>query len=42
MRPSLFDTIFVSLASAFNTEEEVLEAEDIIEEKIRRFIEVCR
>jgi len=42
MRPSPFDTIFVSLASAFNTEEEVLEAEDIIEEKIRRFIEVCR
>ena len=42
MRPSPFDTIFVSLASAFNTEEEVLEAEAIIEEKIRRFIEVCR
>ena len=42
MRPSPFDTIFVSLASAFNTEEEVLEAEDIIEEKIRRFIEVSR
>ena len=42
MRPSPFDTIFVSLASAFNTEDEVFEAEAIIEEKLRRFIEVCR
>ena len=42
MKPSRFDTIFVSLASGFKTEEEVLEAESIIEEKIEHFIAVCR
>ena len=42
MKPSRFDTIFVSLASGFRTEEEVLEAESIIEEKIEQFIAVCR
>ena len=39
MKPSRFDKIFVSLSSAFNTEADVLEAEAIIEEKIREFIE---
>ena len=38
-KPSRFDKIFVSLSSAFKTEDDVLEAEAIIEEKIRRFIE---
>lgn len=42
MRPSQFDTIFVSLASGFKREGEVLAAESIIEEKIKRFIEMCR
>ena len=42
MEPSRFDTIFVSLASGFETEDDVREAESIIEEKIRRFIEVYR
>ena len=42
VRPSQFDTIFVSLASNFKTEGEVLEAESIIEEKISRFIEGYR
>ena len=37
---SRFDTIFVSLASSLKTEGEVLAAESIIEEKIKRFIEV--
>ena len=40
MRPSQFDTIFVSLSSCFKTEGEVLEAESIIEETIKGFIEV--
>ncbi|MBW2221507.1 MAG: hypothetical protein JRF22_03120, partial [Deltaproteobacteria bacterium] len=39
MKPSRFDKIFVSLSSAFKTEDDALEAEAIIEEKIRRFIE---
>jgi hypothetical protein len=42
MEPSRFDTIFMSLASSFNREDDVREAESIIEEKIRRFIEVYR
>ena len=42
MGPSRFDTIFMSLASVFNGEDDVREAESIIEEKIRRFIEVYR
>ena len=42
MEPSRFDTIFMSLASAFESEDDVREAELIIEEKIRRFIEVYR
>jgi hypothetical protein len=42
MRPSRFDTIFVSLASDFKTEGEVFEAEFIIEEKIKQFIAACR
>ena len=33
---------FVSLASGFKREGEVLAAESIIEEKIKRFIEMCR
>jgi hypothetical protein len=40
MRPSRFDTIFVSLASGFKREGEVLAAESEIDEKIKRFIEV--
>ena len=40
VKPSRFDKIFVSLSSAFNTKDDILEAESIIEEKIRRFIEV--
>jgi hypothetical protein len=39
MEPSRFDTIFKSLASVFKSEDDVREAEAIIEEKIRRFIE---
>ena len=42
MEPSRFDTIFMSLASAFESEDDVREAELIIEEKIRCFIEVYR
>jgi hypothetical protein len=42
MEPSRFDTILISLASVFNEEDDVREAESIIEEKIRRFIEVYR
>jgi hypothetical protein len=42
MTPSRFNTIFVSLASDFKTEGEVLEAETIIEEKIKLFIGVYR
>jgi hypothetical protein len=42
MEPSRFDTIFVSLASVFESEDDVREAESIIEEKIRRFIEAYR
>jgi hypothetical protein len=42
MEPSRFDTIFMSLASVFEREDDVREAESIIEEKIRRFIEAYR
>ena len=42
MGPSRFDTIFISLASGFKKEGEVLVAESIIEEKIKQFIGVCR
>ena len=42
MEPSRFDTIFMSLASVFEREDDVREAESIIEEKIRNFIEVYR
>jgi len=42
MEPSRFDTIFMSLASVFESEDDVRQAESIIEEKIRRFIEVYR
>ena len=41
MKPSRFDKIFVSLSSAFKTEDDVLEAESIIEGKIAEFIEAC-
>jgi len=39
MKPSRFDKIFVSLSSEFNTEDDILEAESIIEEKTAKFIE---
>ena len=39
MKPSRFDKIFVSLSSEFNTEDDILEAESIIKEKIVKFIE---
>ena len=39
IKPSRFDKIFVSLSSVFKTEDDVLEAEAIIEEKITGFIE---
>jgi hypothetical protein len=42
IEPSPFDTIFLSLASTFESEDDVREAESIIEEKIRCFIEVYR
>jgi len=42
MEPSRFDTIFMSLASVFESEDDVREAESIIEEKISRFIEAYR
>lgn len=37
---SRFDTIFMSLASAFNGKDDLREAESIVEGKMRRFIEV--
>lgn len=40
VKPSSFDKIFVSLSSAFNREDDIVEAESIIEEKIRRFIKI--
>ena len=40
MKPSRFDKILVSLSSEFTTRDEILEAEAMIEEKIRKFIEV--
>lgn len=40
MKPSRFDKIFVSLSSAFRTGNDILEAEAIIEEKIRKFVRV--
>ena len=40
MYPSRFDKIFISLSSAFRTENEIKEAESIIEEMIVKFIEV--
>ena len=39
MKPSRFNKILVSLSSEFKTREDVVEAELIIEEKIRKFIE---
>jgi len=39
MKPSRFDKIFLSLSSSFNTEDDIIEAESIIEEKITKFIE---
>jgi len=42
MRPSRFDSIFVSLSSEFNTHDDILEAESIIGENIKRFIEVYK
>ena len=42
IEPSRFDTIFVSLASVFESEDDVREAESIIEEKIRCFIDAYR
>jgi len=38
MKPSNFEKILVSLASEFNSPEDVREAEFIIEEKIRKFM----
>jgi hypothetical protein len=39
IKPSQFDRILVSLSSEFKSRDEVREAESIIEDKIRRFIE---
>jgi len=39
VKPSRFDKIFLSLASAFKTEDDIIEAESIIEERITKFIE---
>ncbi len=39
IKPSRFDRILVSLSSEFQSRDELREAESIIEEKIRRFIE---
>jgi hypothetical protein len=38
IKPSRFDKILVSLSSEFRTEEEVIEAEDVIEGKVEVFI----
>jgi hypothetical protein len=38
IKPSRFDKIFLSLASEFSTEEEVAEAERIVEEKINALV----
>jgi hypothetical protein len=38
IKPSHFDKILVSLSSEFETQEDVLEAEFLIEEKIEKFI----
>lgn len=42
IKPSRFNKILVSLSSEFKTEQEIREAESIIEEKIERFIEACQ
>jgi hypothetical protein len=42
VKPSRFDKIFLSLSSSFNTEDDIIEAEAIIEEKITKFIEAYR
>jgi hypothetical protein len=39
MNPSRFDKILVSLSSEFGSREDILEADSIIEERIRKFIE---
>jgi hypothetical protein len=39
IRPSDFDKILVSLSSEFGTKEDIVEAESMIEEKIRKFVE---
>lgn len=39
VKPSRFDKIFLSLSSAFKTEDDIIEAESIIEEKVVKFIE---
>jgi hypothetical protein len=38
MRPSNFDKILVSLSSEFETKEDMIEAESMIEEKITKFV----
>jgi hypothetical protein len=40
IKPSRFDKILVSLSSDFKTEDEVFEAESLIEEKINNFLRV--
>jgi hypothetical protein len=40
MKPSSFNKILVSLSSEFKTKEEIVEAESMIEGKIRKCIEV--
>ena len=42
IKPSRFDKIFLSLASEFSTEEEVAEAERIVEEKINALVVAYR
>ena len=39
IKPSRFDKILVSLSSEFKSKEDILEAESVIEGKIRRFME---
>jgi hypothetical protein len=39
--PSRFDTIFLSLASTFSSEEEVREAEALVDRRIQAFVRAC-
>ncbi len=42
IKPSRFDRILMSLSSEFETERQVRQAEDMIEERIRRFVWACK